>query len=142
MTNKAETKYGQLYAITVTMNPKVFVNDINTQKKLLQQAIGNLTNIIKISLICELTKSFNVHAHGVIQIQMDNTTTRSPKQRIANLFRMLSNVGFVAIKDLDNDVGWRDYCQKSYDDNLLEFEYDDPIIFDQCAFFNVTPFSV
>lgn len=122
---KRAIKHTQQYAITLTLHPKVRKMNAEEQyEEYAHQCVSELKRLFsncKLTLICEMTKTFDIHFHGVISFDM--ATLRSnqnvPKM-FRDSFRNHKYIGFVLLKVIDNQSVWNEYIMKS----LKDFEKD------------------
>jgi len=91
------------FAVTLTLRPKWYALSIDHQFQLARDEIDNLC-IEHIHVLAELTKSWNVHFHGIMN---------APYERVIyDIFRKSKIIGFVCVKELDGSNRWADYCYK------------------------------
>jgi len=110
------------YAITLTLNPKMYSKKPLTQYK---YSCLRLNEIIKdesldfVELVPELTNSNNIHYHGTILLQHQKWAYAN--DYIHELFRKEQIFGFLCIKDLTDSDKWSEYISKQKDiiDKLL-----------------------
>jgi len=119
-------KYSQDYAITVTLHPKVrkFTAEQQYDKFAHDVVLIELLKLFpksRLSLVCELTKSYDIHFHGIISFNMAllKANTNVPRW-FRDKFRNQSIIGFVLCKVIDNKDVWIEYILKS----LPEFNKD------------------
>lgn len=110
----SQSQYSMSFAITLTLNPKLFHHDCVTQHNLFMQELCKLCEACawRVSLVLELTKSFNCHYHGFIQIPIDKKSKKSIQHRITDILRTNKIIGYTYIKDIDNDQIWLEYTTK------------------------------
>lgn len=122
------------YAMTITFHPRV--RKYGTEEQYERYAHATIKYLQEMfpgcamSVVCELTKSYDIHLHGVIRF---NLLVMRKKCRIDRMFRDAFRVhpyiGFVMLKQIEDEVGWLNYLQK----NIKEFEDDvkrQPILID------------
>lgn len=115
------------YAITITIRPARYKDDLDTQYCKAKQEL--LSCCYPLSLVCELTKSYNLHFHGVIQAIIPNKGTA--KQSIHNYFRKCKYLGFIYLKEITDTDIWYKYCFKNYDSTLSDLYFAPPVIIDE-----------
>lgn len=118
-------RLSQEYAVTLTFHPKVRKFTAEEQYELYAhqtvQYVQQLFPNCKLSLICELTKTFDIHLHGIIQFDLLNIrTNQNMPKMFRDKFRNHSYIGFVLLKVITDDTVWFDYITKS----LTDFESD------------------
>jgi len=112
----------QQYAFTVTLNPRLYnenseIQYDNTSVRLLQK-LSLISN--NVTLVAELTKSCNIHYHGIIDFKIYNKEA-SLMRKFYDHFRCRHknkhvcdcDFGFVHMKPIDNYPIWKDYITKS-----------------------------
>lgn len=106
-----------LYSLTITLKPKLYSFGVEQQYDLAKPIVTNL-NIGKMTCVAELTKSYNVHFHMLLErdttLQCIGSKGRpiSFEHFIANKFRNSDTIGFFQLKKIDNKQGWIDYMSK------------------------------
>lgn len=143
-------RFTQDYAITITLDPRIrefsttHQHDImrynieNVIKKRIVEAVMSYLDVkpstlppIYLTLVAELTKSFDVHYHGIISFPLVYKI-RDPAIFLRNVFRerykgnpakMESKdfIGFICLKPIDDWTKWTDYITKdiiSYKERL------------------------
>lgn len=126
----AGLQYTQDYALTVTLQPKYHKLAVEEQYDLLNNRINDIlkqNRFVKITLIVELTKSFNIHGHGFIKIKLSRTSLR----QMYDIFRNDKIIGYVYLKPIDDHVKWLDYTTKDIKQTMINCLSRDPIIIDQ-----------
>lgn len=91
------------FAITLTMKPRLFKNKLEDQYDMLKDEITRLTKFNSCIFVCELTKSMNVHAHGLVRARS--------KRLVYDIFRSSNIIGFILVKPKVSE-GWLDYMFK------------------------------
>lgn len=124
----------QKYALTITYLPKIrkygteeqyarYTHD--TIKYIQSKFLGTV-----MSVVCELTKSYDIHLHGIIQFNMMGLRRNINICRyFRDAFRNHPYIGYVLLKPIEDEVGWINYLQKHIED----FERDvgkQPILID------------
>lgn len=137
---KAVISYSNEYAVTITLKPSMYHMTAVMQRNAIQGIINSFTAAVKMSVICELTKSFNIHLHGTIKVNRDalnkSVKGKSPEHQIHDLFRNIKDIGFVCVKPIDDYPHWQQYCLKNY--KLTKDELNEnPVIRDDNEFFPV-----
>lgn len=101
------------YAATITLQPKLYKYKPEEQydKSYMHIAKQLMALGTKVDLVAELTKNYNIHYHLVIQF-----VNFKPKSNLMlmfhNAFRNDPIVGFVNIKQIEDEVKWLDYIMK------------------------------
>lgn len=100
----------QEYAITITLQPKLFKQSIEKQYDMLENEIRQKieTDNIYLTLVVELTKSYNIHAHGFIKVINKNAV-----RFIYDSFRNNPVIGYIYVKPVDDHGKWLDYITKN-----------------------------
>lgn len=128
---KPPIRYSNEYAITITLKPSMYHMTAVMQRNAIQGIINSLTDI-KISVMVELTKSFNVHLHGTVKVPMKGL--KSPEHIVNDVFRNLKDVGYVCVKPIDDYPHWQSYCLKDYAVTKNELN-ENPVIRDDNELF-------
>lgn len=100
------------YAYTLTLRPKMYSKEPESQYdetyEYVRRKLSSLTQ--HYTLIAEITKSFNVHYHGVLKFEL------VPKmvcdKEFHRCFRNDTYIGYVNISQIKNDVTWKEYLKK------------------------------
>jgi len=114
-----EKVYTQSYACTITLKPAVRRDTCEEQY---DKYASYVVNTIKerypgcmLKLMCEMTKSYDLHFHGTVNFKIN--------KRIHNLYKHFSDsfrgdkiIGFVLLKVITEDTVWDEYIMKSKDD--------------------------
>lgn len=106
------TQYTWEYAFTVTLRPIMFKTVAEVQ---FDNSYNDVCDIldkykIKYTLVAELTKSFNIHYHGVCSFPIN--LSNNVMKWFHDKFRNLKKLGFVNIKVME-DRGWIEYIFKN-----------------------------
>lgn len=107
----------QSYAITLTLKPMYYKYTIDQQYHYMRNELEDVQGI-KFNVIFELTKSYNVHAHGIIELTKSNKY--SQLRQLYDKFRLCDRIGFVMIKPIDDLKVWSDYCYKDVEKTCME----------------------
>lgn len=104
------------YAITLTLKPQWRQCTPHTQvEAALQEAIKIFScNNMKVTLIYELTKSDDIHFHGVCSVPLQKHI-RDYQIWIRNRFRKNKLFGFMYIKPIDDMNVWKEYISKDFE---------------------------
>lgn len=112
----AEAKYSIDFAFTVTLKPNLYCDEPHQQY---DKTYSQLIQILKskgsfVTCVAELTKSYNLHMHGIIKFDMKNVEhkSRNLMLRFTNLFRKHKLFGFVNIRQIDDFPKWKEYISK------------------------------
>lgn len=103
-----------LYAITITLQPKLYKYKLEEQYDRTYLHVGKQLKALgtKVDLIAEITKhNCNLHYHGILKFY-----NFKPKTNLIikfyDHFRMDPIIGFVNIRQMDDEQGWKDYITK------------------------------
>lgn len=97
------------YALTITLNPKLYNKIPDDQHIYMSQVIDQLRDY-KITMIAELTQQQNVHAHGTIEIEGNKDL-----KQFWNIIRSTPHCGKqVYLKQITDESGWIEYIKKDY----------------------------
>lgn len=112
------------YAVTITLKPQVRRDTAEYQyDKYASYVVTTIKELFPeciLTLVCELTKSFDIHFHGTIcfkKSKMRGNVVNVPKW-FSDKFRGNKTIGYVLLKVVDDSVKWNDYIMKS----ITEFE--------------------
>lgn len=102
------------YAFTVTLRSKLYADPAEVQYDKTYKEVLQILNAIssQFTLVAELTKAFNVHYHGVISWASIPKGVNLRK-KFTDAFRPSKQIGYVNIKQIENDAGWNEYITKS-----------------------------
>lgn len=119
------------YAITLTLKPTQYKKTPEEQYRLLEDALFEINHKckswLKMDILCELTKNYNIHAHGIFIFNLGNHKLK----HVHNLFRDSKIFGFIYIKPIDNYNVWYDYITKSRLHFLQQMDKCVPIILNE-----------
>lgn len=121
-----------LYSFTVTLKPVMYKFKPQTQYDKTYIDLAKLLKSLncKLTMICEYTKNYNIHYHGVIQFL---SKSKDHMKDFYDVFRIVKSFyGFVNIKQIDDLDGWKSYISKE----LNDFHDRRPIIIDEHEFYN------
>lgn len=122
--------YSQCYALTLTLKPNYYRYTLEEQYEYLNNEIKlRLQNNILISLIAEITTSYNIHAHGIIKI---SSNIKNAKKYVYDCVRQSKIIGHIYVKDIDNYDKWLLYIIKEIKKTKETLNCKDPLIIDQC----------
>ncbi len=122
---RVKTTFTQEYACTVTLQPKCRCLNANAQYKaytpMLEQQLRAKFPNCRLSMVAELTKTFDIHYHGIISFdQIHLGRIKNIPRYFRDMFRTHSTIGFVLLKVITEDNIWLDYLlkrkQEFYDD--------------------------
>lgn len=97
------------YAITLTLNPKLYKMIPDDQYIKMSQIIDELRDY-KISIVAELTQQQNVHAHGTIEIEGNKDL-----KKFWNTVRVLQKEDLgkmICLKQITDEPKWLEYLKK------------------------------
>jgi len=145
MANKAKpiVIMSQQYALTITLNPKLFTLDVLTQRNQLMSVLNGLIadEKLDLSVIVEFTQSFNIHAHGFVRVPLK--LSRNPIFLIHDIFRKYKSlIGFIYIKPISEYHNWLHYCLKDYHLTKVELEGENPVILNNMGDFSLADIEV
>lgn len=104
--------YSVNYALTVTLRPLMYKHEPEHQYDVtydyVRRKLLSLTE--HFTLICEMTKSYNVHYHAVLSLPLNDTS--DCQKKIHKLFRNDPNVGFIYVKQVTDFDKWIEYIRK------------------------------
>jgi len=110
-------KFTQEYAVTVTLLPKCRIYTTHEQylkyANYILQIIDGLFPGNKLTMVCEMTKSYDLHFHGIITF--DQSCIRSGvnvPRWFRDKFRNHPIIGFVLLKVITEREIWIDYLKK------------------------------
>lgn len=140
---KPEISYSWKYALTLTLLPKVRTMTAEEQMSRYRQEIVPILRKFfpncKLTIVAELTKTYDVHFHGTIQFDMTHMRgIVNPCRYFRDKFRRHKLIGFVLLKVIDNEDIWKDYISKG----LKEFYADTgepPVLVDDDGMLNSIP---
>jgi len=118
-------KWSQQYACTLTLHPKVRKYTAEEQYEMFAHQLVNVLQTkfpnIKLTLVCELTKTYDIHFHGIISFDLSSLRKNQNLARMfRDTFRGHPYIGFVLLKQITEDVVWNEYILKS----TADFETD------------------
>lgn len=114
-------------AITLTIQPKHYKDDINKQYYGAKEEIERCPYLL--SLVCEFTKSHNLHFHGLVSLPKPKRGTA--KGNIHNYFRTCKYIGFIYVKEITALREWLQYCFKEVEITKLDLDFAPAVIIDQ-----------
>lgn len=105
------------YALTITLKPKMYNHQAEEQYDIAKPVIYNM-NLGEATVICELTKAYNVHFHCLIEVN-ETATFKGPKGKLISFERYVCDkfrnnpvIGFVYVKKCTDKSGWITYMLK------------------------------
>lgn len=106
------------YAFTITLKPVSFKLEPEQQydKTYLHVRSQLISLGFKVTLVAELTKNMNVHYHGVINFKLGDDCKIKVIKEFHKQFRNDLIIGFVNIRQIDDDQKWNEYIKKSLHD--------------------------
>lgn len=101
------------YAYTITLRSQLYKLNPEDQYDKTYLHIASLLKglICTVDLVAELTRSCNIHYHGIIQFNNINSK-QNLQLMFRNIFRSDKYVGFVDIKQITDEEGWLNYIIK------------------------------
>lgn len=121
------------YAITITLRPKCYGVTIHDQYYLAKEAMSAFPG--KLSLVTEITKSYNIHFHGYVELNK-LPVKGSQKAAIYDYFRKSKVIGFIRVEELFDETKWLTYCIKDKENTQKELYFAPVIIRDDDNHFN------
>lgn len=113
---KGEDSFTQPYACTITLRPVVRRDDCETQydkyTSYVVKQIKDRYPSCLLKLMCEMTKSYDLHFHGTI-IFKSNKRIKNYSKHFCDTFRRDKIIGFVLLKVITDDKIWDEYITKS-----------------------------
>lgn len=108
------------YFFTVTLKPICFRDDAITQYNKYAPMLDNLLiqSGLDVTFVAELTKSHNIHFHGIIRY--DLRLVPRPVDKFHNTFRKHKHFGFVNISQIEDYQKVVDYMSKDLDKTANE----------------------
>lgn len=106
--------YSVDYSFTLTLKPKrLFQQEPEKQYDNTMYHVVNMLNSLnaKYTLIIELTKSFNIHYHGIISFLLQDNEFDCMKS-FYSLFRKDEKIGYIYLKQITDFPGWIEYLRK------------------------------
>jgi len=123
--------YSSEFAITITLRPSMYAMTAIMQRNAIQGIMNSFENC-KLSLICELTQSYNIHLHGTIKVPIKGK--KDVQHIVHDIFRPFKEIGFICVKPIDDYDVWQKYCLKEYMKTLNNVG-EKPVIRDDNDFF-------
>lgn len=115
-----KTQKSVKYSFTVTLKPNLY--KYIAEEQFSRTYIALSIHLCKLSpnvtVLAELTKSMNIHYHGIIQFNIDRAEVNLRKKFIDS-FRTSKEFGFVNIKQIEDEAGWIKYITKDLDQSRL-----------------------
>lgn len=103
------------YAFTVTLKSKFYKLTPAEQYDMSYNRLYHLLQVISmpgcLTMVAELTKSCNIHYHGVIIMFLHKKSCRI---RFHNLFRREEYFGFVNLTQITDEKNWIEYISKDF----------------------------
>lgn len=120
-----KSKLTQCYALTVTLQPKARLDSAKQQYEtfapLVEQQLRAKFPNCKLTLVAELTKSFDIHFHGIIQFDLLCLgKVQNIPRYFRDMFRRHNKIGFVLLKVMTDEKVWLDYIGKALDEFYLD----------------------
>lgn len=121
----------ETYAITLTIKPNHYKDDILTQYSSSKNEIDQCP--YQLSLVCEFTKAHNLHFHGLVSLPKPKRGTA--KGAIHNFFRKCKYLGFIYVVDLTDQRKWFQYCFKEIEVTKLDLDFAPTVIINNVDIF-------
>lgn len=107
-------RYSVDYALTITLRPVMYIHTAQKQYDLITPEILQIFSECKLILVPELTKQYNLHFHGIINVPLCDG--RDPSKWIHDKVRTHRKIGMICVKQITDYDTWLTYCMK---DRLL-----------------------
>lgn len=113
------------YFVTITMNPRWFKQTPEDQYDILKNELTRELKYIKEhkTLVFELTKAFNIHAHGMFYLRR--------RRELHDLFRGNKVVGFIKVEQPNNYELCMNYIFKNVIDFYKDISLKHPVIWNE-----------
>lgn len=118
------------YAITVTLKSKCHKFDIERQYDIMKFELMKFHYDVdqRATFVIELTKSYNIHAHGIVKIL--ELHVADYKRKIYDYFRNNVRIGFILVTDITDFNKWVEYITKDVKETKLKLFLRSPILID------------
>lgn len=103
-------KWSVDYALTITLRPVIYSKPYEQQYEETYQNILNLFHDCKLTLVTELTQSYNIHYHGIVSVPL--THGRDSRKYIFDQVRKYSKLGSTKVDQITDFAGWSEYILK------------------------------
>lgn len=115
---KVKTIESMEYAITISLKPHIYRNDIDKQLEITMTEIREFLSNTKATglLVTELTKASNIHYHGILKFNVNEQLCKRIPFMLNDYFRKSKIIGFICTKQLTDQIGWIQYMLKNYSD--------------------------
>lgn len=110
------SEYSQSYAFTITLLPKFRKLSTKNQLHRTYEYILEFLAPHKVTMVYELTKSYDIHYHGIINFKKDILKDRSAELYWYNKMRKSSTIGYTCLKVITDWNIWVDYLFKSHNE--------------------------
>lgn len=106
------------YSFTITLKPIMYKDKLEDQfHKTFVELCHALNEMGKYVLIAEQTRAFNLHYHGTMEFTKSyHENTTNVRKKFVDSFRKSKIFGFVNIKQIDLEPGWKEYISKSFEE--------------------------
>lgn len=108
--SKLPAKWSCELAITITLKPLMYKKTFEEQDSILRPLILGMFKNCKLTLVWELTKTYNIHYHGMIQVPMH--LCNDPLKYIFDRLRSCSKIGKCEVNQVVNYDLWISYLNK------------------------------
>jgi len=125
-----EAGWSQDYAITITLKPFLYKESLESQYDKLWEEVDKMYKFSACwqqTIVVEVTKSFNIHAHGFIKVR----NSRNALRTIYDFFRKNASIGFVYVKPVECHNTWLEYVLKDIKKTYDTLYCRRPIMIDQ-----------
>lgn len=120
-----------LLAVTFTIQPKHYKECLARQYELVKEELR--VTPFAISVVAEITKSGNLHLHGIVEAKEPKRGTL--KQHIIDHFRKAKVVGFIYVKEITDLEKWIGYCLKDFEKTKKDLDFAPIVMLDQAISF-------
>lgn len=100
------------YAFTLTLKPVMYkyTSEEQYDKTYLLAFKHVRSRCVDLTMVAEHTKAFNIHYHGMLKFPWQAGC--DPRKKFVDSFRNHPFIGFVNIKQIEDEPGWIDYIKK------------------------------
>lgn len=112
--SRPKTGMSQAYALTITLRPMLYKHVAYEQYRRSYVEVFDLfkRHGCEITLVTELTKQYNVHYHGIVQVPMILCSKQPGAKTIFDMLRQLKYIGHTVVDPITDEEGWNRYICK------------------------------
>lgn len=127
--------YSVDYSLTITLRPKCYIQEPEQQYDATYEYILRILRSLTehLSLVAEVTKSFNIHYHSILQLPLGDGNCL---KKIYKAFRNDPIVGFIKCDQTVDKATWIGYLKKDIIHTYNSINRR-PIIYDHYDIFDV-----